>query len=651
MEREINFIDEELQLPVLFSSENLTMDLSVGDTVGEGTMYYNKLYNKPSINGVTLNGDKSTSDLLISYADVTNKPQINSVDLTGNKSAADLSLASAGEVSELKNAVNAVTIIDTASGPIASFPDGADGIPVKELKIGIEPVQDLHGYSNPWPGGGGKNLFHFGASREGYTWPDGSEFAAIGANDSFIIVNGTASANHSFAVTDGKFYLEAGTYTLSIGTGNTIQVQLNGENSQGIAVTSSIPQTFTISTAQYIIPQFTLLPGTYSNRKVTIQVESGSTATAYAPYENICPISGFTGANVTRTGKNLFDKNNYSTVNGYLGISDNTITGGSAFRIIYIPCKPNTTYYAKNPATSRANMAYTKETPTAGCSIFGVGAAVCTTGADAKYIVVYVLNSNADTASISDVANSFEITLTENTTPYEPFGTTIPITWQSSAGTVYGGELDVMTGKLTVDREIFTFTGNESWSAYTAWGSDHTYSTRLTSLSTPKQNADVLSEIYKKITQAEALGGTATGIFLRNDTKDFYVSDPNLANADAAKAEFPSGSVIVYELATPVEYTLTAAELTTLLGTNNIWSDTGDTSVDYCADTKLFIEKLTAPTEDDMVANNNIASGKFFMIGNKLFLSTSAIAQGAAIVPGTNCTAMSLAQALNNINQ
>lgn len=111
-----------------------------------------------------------------------------------------------------------------------------------------------------------------------------------------------------------------------------------------------------------------------------------------------------------------------------------------------------------------------------------------------------------------------------------------------------------------------------------------------------------------------------------------------------------AGAQVVYKLATPITYQLTPQEVDTLLGTNNVWCDTGDTEVTYRADTKLYIQQLTQPTEDDMTANDNIASGKFFMIGNKLYLSTAAIASGATIVPGTNCTALSLADALNNLN-
>ena len=40
-------------------------------------------------------------------------------------------------------------IITSASGAVASFADGGDGMPVTALTVGIEPVQDLHGQDAP----------------------------------------------------------------------------------------------------------------------------------------------------------------------------------------------------------------------------------------------------------------------------------------------------------------------------------------------------------------------------------------------------------------------------------------------------------------------------------------------------------------------
>ena len=111
-----------------------------------------------------------------------------------------------------------------------------------------------------------------------------------------------------------------------------------------------------------------------------------------------------------------------------------------------------------------------------------------------------------------------------------------------------------------------------------------------------------------------------------------------------------SGIKLVYKLATNQTYQLDPVTVTTLLGQNNIWADCGPSTVEYPCDTKLYIERLTAPEEDDMIANQNIASGVYFMVGNNLYLSTAAILAGDPIKPGTNCTLTNLAAALNALN-
>ena len=48
---------------------------------------------------------------------------------------------------------------------------------------------------------------------------------------------------------------------------------------------------------------------------------------------------------------------------------------------------------------------------------------------------------------------------------------------------------------------------------------------------------------------------------------------------------------VAYFLATPITYHLTPTEVRTLLGTNNIWADTGDSAVEYRADIQKYIDK------------------------------------------------------------
>lgn len=68
---------------------------------GTGTTNYNDLTNKPSINGVELNGNKTSEQLGISggtddYEELNNKPKINGVEISGNLTAEDLGLSGGG---------------------------------------------------------------------------------------------------------------------------------------------------------------------------------------------------------------------------------------------------------------------------------------------------------------------------------------------------------------------------------------------------------------------------------------------------------------------------------------------------------------------------------------------------------------------------
>ena len=133
--------------------------------------------------------------------------------------------------------------------------------------------------------------------------------------------------------------------------------------------------------------------------------------------------------------------------------------------------------------------------------------------------------------------------------------------------------------------------------------------------------------------------------------KQLRVKDDNYD--DATTEEFRAamtGVQFVYELAEPIEIQLTPQQVNSLLGANNIWADTGDTEVEYRADTKLYIEKLTQPEEDDMIADSAITSGQFFMIGNSLYRALANIASGATITVGTNAQRVSLSDALNLVN-
>ena len=89
------------------------------------------------------------------------------------------------------------------------------------------------------------------------------------------------------------------------------QLYLYDQNTNTVVVESVGGYNNTVTTTEDKTVYLRIRVGGGSSVSGTVkpQLESGSSATAFAPYSNICPITGHTGANVVRTGKNLFNKN------------------------------------------------------------------------------------------------------------------------------------------------------------------------------------------------------------------------------------------------------------------------------------------------------------------------------------------------------
>lgn len=145
-----------------------------------------------------------------------------------------------------------------------------------------------------------------------------------------------------------------------------------------------------------------------------------------------------------------------------------------------------------------------------------------------------------------------------------------------SAGTVYGGTLDVVSGLLTVTHKIISENDFHAVSSGTSGGGLH--------------YANVNSSGYSAATSSNSLSnmlvnnqsgwGSTTPCYTTNTSGNpvrVYGVFTTLAEFKTAYA----GLQIVYELATPLTYQLTATQVALLLGTNNIWSDTGDIQIEY----------------------------------------------------------------------
>jgi phage-related protein len=331
--------------------------------------------------------------------------------------------------------------LHTDSGSLVTVDNSSGEYAVKSLSAAIVPQQDLNGYDHPWPAGGGKNLF-----------PEK-----------------TLSLGKPAARTKEIYFdipIPAGEYVMSFTKGGTH----TGGWGIGLYAGSTSVGTVNVNTGKVIINDTATRAYIYMSQAGyddgltleldNIQLELGSTATAYTPYENICPITGVTGAN------------------------------------IYV-----------QPLS----------------------------GNGAIYNVQF-----------------------------------------ANAGTVYGGTLDVVSGQLTVTHKIISENDFYAVSSGTSGGGLH--------------YANVNSSGYPAATSSNSLSnmlvnnqsgwGSTTPCYTTNTSGNPVRVYGVFTTLEEFKTAY-AGLQIVYEFATPLTYQLTATQVAFLLGANNIWSDTGDISIEY----------------------------------------------------------------------
>lgn len=382
---------------------------------------------------------------------------------------------------------------------------------IKSLIANISYTQDLNGYDSPWPSGGGKNKFN-GTFLQGYwAYADGKW---VNSPNWITTEKIPCKASTSYTVSaDAKVTRWQG-FVWYDSNGDFISTD-NLNSNVNIGLTKTSP-----SNAAYLIFNIAGYPGsndTIAPSDVThFQLEEGSSSTAYAPYSNICPISGWTGANVQRTGKNLLDKNAV-TLRAYLNGNGDVVEISYESWVItdYIPVSGTFTISNTGKGTLPMHCFYDEHKNFINSVTPSSVALTLSTPNGAKYIRL---------SARTVLLNTAQLELGSTATAYEPYaGNTYSITFPSEAGTVYGGTVDVTTGKLTVTHgNIVSYAG-------------------------------------------ESLPGE-------------WISDRDVYSAGATPT---TGAQVVYELATPQTYQLTPTEVATLLGDNTIWADTGDVTVTY----------------------------------------------------------------------
>lgn len=477
-------------------------------------------------------------------------------------------------------------IYDTASGDIVNFSDGADEKPLKSLVATIEPVQDLHGYDYPWPGGGGVNKF------------DESVFAncrgSLQANgvwhfntliDILNTVFWTAPESiGQITVTMWRKQISVGSQGIRLVINYTdgTSVKVGNQNATGGTDVYSVT-TDASKTVRNIVGDY----GTNQNSTdVNVVVSIGSTApSAYSPYSNICQITGWTGANVTRTGVNVWDEEYRS--DGYYDAGGIWHGGNVLSSKNYIPVTPGESYYIFVGAAASLAITFWDENK-----------GFLERRSSQQNIVVVIPDNchyimfNMNTVYGTTYNNDISINSPATDTAYHPYtGKQISVTFPSEAGTVYGGTLTLKpdrTGTLVVDRAMvdlgtLTWTKTNPGQFYNETNFGTTNSTNI--LCSAFRYGQAYSASEDNVIELRI--GTYHRTWVRSTLYR------NMIGSEFKTAM--SGVQLVYPLASPQLYQFTAEQiseiLTTLYGTNNIWTDTGSVSITYPADTKLYIDR------------------------------------------------------------
>lgn len=323
---------------------------------------------------------------------------------------------------------------------------------------------------------------------------------------------------------------------------------------------------------------------------------------------NVRTISGFTECTVTDNGKNLL--NNVATSQTITGVTFTVNSDKSVNVNTPSPVTEAFTQLTLGVITLKANTSYTLS----GCPSGGGGTSyrlyiignstfpqVLDDGSGATFtpsedvttevrIIVY------RGATVSNKVFYPMIRLSSDTvTDYTPYVTPTTATISfGSAGTVYGGEVDLTNGTLIVDRGYLQPTTVVD----VATSGDKVYWIVANNLTSINGVNGLMSSHFEA---ASGLGEghcyiTANGVVLVAVPTDQTLNTTTLANAWLSTNQ----PQFVYPLSTPQTYQLTPAQLRSLVGTNNLTSNTGDTvEVEYITnETIAWILDLIIQSEE-----------------------------------------------------
>lgn len=335
-------------------------------------------------------------------------------------------------------------------------------------------------------------------------------------------------------------------------------------------------------------------------RKLLVNIDLVQEGSGYPSPENIRPIIGRTGLTVYKRGTNLVN----DSIKAINTPGTTLYVGGEVNAYVHY-LKAGTYTLSCDFADGVHYGANIKEINSDQITIWStasdINQATFTLQKNGFYRLEFYQAASSGGVSVDGVSNVM-LNYGETALPYEAYnqGENVPVMWQSEAGTVYAGTLDVVSGKLTVMHEGKLLNGSEDWTRV----SGNYYYARLKI----KDGRYVVSNVgicdrFPRVTIASTTNNQGFNVYYSSGVDASFIGiryDAVFSGSEMDQLKTwlsQNNTTVVYQLAEPREIQLTPKEITTLLGVNNIWVDSGNIlELEYVADTKLYIGESQSGT-------------------------------------------------------
>ena len=375
-----------------------------------------------------------------------------------------------------------------------------------------------------------------------------------------LSTNATYQLTADETVTPGKWYFTRSGYASGTETGSIVSFQTSEGND--IAVTANIDY-----------------------------VQSGSGTPTPS---NVRPISGLAEANIYRTGANIWNEEwEVGGINTNTGAE--TTTAGFYRSKNYISVVPNTTYYFKSPVGMAVIFYDINKTHVSSTS---TNNETFTVPQNARYMRFRNNSANTWTPYNNDISINYPST----DTSYHAYTGNVYNVSFSTAGTVYGGTLNVQTGLLTVTHAAVDM-GTLSWGRYsTATSGKYRFSTTSLNSVIKKPSSNMVTGWLFCSIFGETAGNTqynnVEGVGVQPNGSVLTYSETYASYSVEDYTTAVTGQTLVYGLDTPLTYQLTPQQVKAIEGTNYLWADTGNVTATFPSTYAYTV--VTDPVDADL---------------------------------------------------